>query len=309
KRPLYREQKNKNPPLAADHPKQTPFVSFNQQNKRTHVAVNITTRTLGGGSVVLVVTVVVDGSGVIGGVCGVGDDGDGDNGSVGIDSGGVVGRVGESDIWDRIDRLVGEKMSNGEVVVVFGGCHSDVMMLMAAAEVDMTNRDGYRGGDGGDVGNGRRWWRVAAVAAVDGSGCHGGGEWRCMASVVGGSCRSGWKEYFWGSSEKGFRRGGRRQPAGGLWRLPEIDRETGNNFGVRRKNFPVAATGGEWPEVVAGRQWGGSHIHHATPPTAVASHKSTTTAGTTATATAFPAAVAAVVGCGWRIGHHRRGGA
>nr|GEY53271.1 reverse transcriptase domain-containing protein [Tanacetum cinerariifolium] len=40
-------------------------------------------------------------------------------------------------------------------------------------------------------------------------------------------------------------------------------------------------------------------------PTAAASHEFTTTAGTTATATAFPAAVAHVAGCGWRIGRHR----
>nr|GEV45601.1 hypothetical protein [Tanacetum cinerariifolium] len=44
-------------------------------------------------------------------------------------------------------------------------------------------------------------------------------------------------------------------------------------------------------------------------PTVAASHEFTTTAGTTATAATFPAAAAAVVGSGWRIGHHRRDGA
>nr|GFC70153.1 hypothetical protein [Tanacetum cinerariifolium] len=34
-----------------------------------------------------------------------------------------------------------------------------------------------------------------------------------------------------------------------------------------------------------------------------------TTAGATATAVAFPVAVAAVAGCGWQNSHHRRGGA
>nr|GFC97957.1 hypothetical protein [Tanacetum cinerariifolium] len=35
----------------------------------------------------------------------------------------------------------------------------------------------------------------------------------------------------------------------------------------------------------------------------------TTATTTAATAAAFPAAVAAMMGCGWQNGHHRRGGA
>nr|GEY21116.1 retrovirus-related Pol polyprotein from transposon TNT 1-94 [Tanacetum cinerariifolium] len=46
-----------------------------------------------------------------------------------------------------------------------------------------------------------------------------------------------------------------------------------------------------------------------TTPTAAALHEFTTIADTTATSVAFPAAAAAVVGCGWQIGHHRRVGA
>nr|GEU62174.1 hypothetical protein [Tanacetum cinerariifolium] len=45
------------------------------------------------------------------------------------------------------------------------------------------------------------------------------------------------------------------------------------------------------------------HCHQPTPLTPTTA---TTTAATTA---AFPAAAAAVAGCGWKISHHRRGGA
>nr|GFB61592.1 hypothetical protein [Tanacetum cinerariifolium] len=56
--------------------------------------------------------------------------------------------------------------------------------------------------------------------------------------------------------------------------------------------------------------------HRAPPPVAstadttnTAHHRPTVYATTAATSTAFPAAAAAVAGCGWPFGHHRRGGA
>nr|GEU68739.1 homeodomain-like protein [Tanacetum cinerariifolium] len=49
--------------------------------------------------------------------------------------------------------------------------------------------------------------------------------------------------------------------------------------------------------------------HHATTNRICLTVKPATTAGTTATAAAFPATTAVVAGCGWLISHHRRGGA
>nr|GEY92215.1 hypothetical protein [Tanacetum cinerariifolium] len=66
---------------------------------------------------------------------------------------------------------------------------------------------GVDGGDNGAIGC---WfWREVDMVTrkwpemvAGGSGCHGGEERRCIASVGGRSCRSVWEEYFWGSPEK-----------------------------------------------------------------------------------------------------------
>nr|GFD50183.1 hypothetical protein [Tanacetum cinerariifolium] len=49
--------------------------------------------------------------------------------------------------------------------------------------------------------------------------------------------------------------------------------------------------------------------HHATTNRICLTVKQATTAGTTATAAAFPATASIVASCGWQISHHRRGGA
>nr|GEX01071.1 hypothetical protein [Tanacetum cinerariifolium] len=93
---------------------------------------------------------VVDGSGVIGGVCRVGDGGDGDSGSGSVDGGGVVGRVGESDIWDRIDRLVGS-------IFGFGRKTRRKTFPAAAVAGDGGGRRMVAGGGGGRRLRGGRW--------------------------------------------------------------------------------------------------------------------------------------------------------
>nr|GEW15189.1 hypothetical protein [Tanacetum cinerariifolium] len=118
-----------------------------------------------------------------------------------------------------------------------------VMMLMAAAEVDMANRDGCRGGDGGVgcgddagwteplygdgemVGDGGGWQRwllwMAAVAMVEESG----DAWRrWVVDLVDRGGKSIFGVHGKNSSKKGFRRGG----GDGRRRLPEImERERG----------------------------------------------------------------------------------